>query len=127
MKDWKDGKGTSGAMQKRKLITRSEMEEALAHIEKSNSEMGSVDMRLGRMEGRLEEALPAIQRSVDAIFAKIDKLPCAEEQVLLATTVTEVKGIKDKLKAMGRTRVAITGALLSLLVGIILHLLTRGE
>jgi DNA repair ATPase RecN len=118
MKDWKEGKGTSGAVQKRKLVTRAEMEEALAHIEKSNSEMGSVDMRLGRMEGRLEEALPQLQRSMDALFAKLDKLPCTEEN-------TRLTRIETRLKDMRKTRFMILTVAASAIGSIIVYLVTH--
>jgi len=81
---------------------------AFKHIAVCNEEMGSVDSRLGRMEGQIAEFLPQIKSDVETINQKLDNISKQSER--LAVVEDRVNNIvKSRYGAM----IAITGGLIT--------------
>jgi hypothetical protein len=74
-----------------------------------------MDMRMGRIEGRLDEALPNIQRRLDDIFKKLDGLPCSEEG-------ERVKAIETRMDDWRKSRYIWITAGASCVVGAFLYI-----
>lgn len=83
------------------------------HLRVLNTEMGSVDTRLGNIEGSLKEALPDIKEDIHAIFGKFEKLPCSKHGERITSNETLMKNIM-------KTRYIVFTALASGLVTFII-------
>jgi GTP-binding protein EngB required for normal cell division len=91
------------------------MDQYKKHVKKLNEEMGSIDTRLGRLEGRIDEGFDDMKLNINAIFKKINKLPCTER----AERITKVE---TKLKMIIKSRWIIFTAFMSSLM---IYIVTR--
>ncbi len=74
-------------------MNEKELKRMMKYVRTANTEMGSVDTRLGNIEGQLNEALPEIKKDVGAIFNKFDKLPCIDSTTRIAKLETKISMI----------------------------------
>lgn len=89
-----------------------ELKKTMKHIETANFEMGNIESRIGKLEGRIDEGFINIKTDVSQIVNKIEKLPCSEHIMKITTLETNQRDI-IKLKY-----IAIT-AIISLIIWII--------
>jgi len=60
---------------------------------KTNSEMVSIDARLGRIEGRLDEGFDNIKSDINEIFKKINALPCQTNSQRISRNEAKINGM----------------------------------